>query len=400
MVDQNIINYLSEGLQEGHDIESLRKMLLEAGHDGSQVNQAIEIVNRAPKVNLGSSGKKSGSKRIIFLVVVILVVILVGAYFVFQPFSSDSDVSPQDSESTGGAQSQTQGKTAEPEEEMQPEKEEETIEAEGEESQTQEVVDCGEVPISFAKESGEDDTYFETHPEVKESFECLSDNFNACTPSRLKYTASVVVDELFIVNRSEGDNCVLQYVYDGKKGIECEYTSDQIEMTRLAAEEEGMPWADAFSTFAGMAFEIFSYSSGETFNKQIIDENGELEDIPCVYYPYANNGAEGDSSCTPETCFEGENCIDGQCVIQSICVDSDDGKDEYVYGELYKNGEVSEDKCAIPWGNNMRDAGGCPEWGDPNISTCFLGEKFCDGDEFEVEYIECPNGCARGVCTQ
>ena len=68
MVDQNIINYLSEGLQEGHDIESLRKMLLEAGHDGSQVNQAIEIVNRAPKVNLGSSGKKSGSKRIIFLV--------------------------------------------------------------------------------------------------------------------------------------------------------------------------------------------------------------------------------------------------------------------------------------------------------------------------------------------
>ena len=107
MVDQNIVDYLSEGLRRGHHVDSLRHALLEAGHDSSDVDDAIGIASQKSEfdeepVNVESKVEKSSkkSKKLWFLVgAFVLVVILIGAYFVFRSSSDlDSTVPLEDSE--------------------------------------------------------------------------------------------------------------------------------------------------------------------------------------------------------------------------------------------------------------------------------------------------------------
>ena len=60
MVNQDILNYLSEGLQKGYDLKSLKQKLLEAGYNNSQINEAVKRINRTPEFNSKSPQKKLG----------------------------------------------------------------------------------------------------------------------------------------------------------------------------------------------------------------------------------------------------------------------------------------------------------------------------------------------------
>ena len=392
MVDQNIINYLSEGLQNGYDLGSLRQRLLEAGYDDSQINEAINEVNQVSKFHSESPQKKSGSKKMVIIGVVIFVIVLAGAYFVFQFFSSDSDIITQEDE--------------------------EVVEP-----QTQEVVDCGEMPPGFATE---DEDYFQEHPEIDDKLKCISNNFENCNPSKINYLTQIsetsVVDSFFSIDGVVGDYCVIRYKSRGK-GLSCNYSLDQINIIRLAAAETlDKPWLDAFTVSFGMAFELIKYSPGETYDKVMVDErNGDESTVPCEAYSYPYDKTKGGTVCASKTCsdlgkecgnwdngcsgtafcgscLEGENCIDGQCAVQSTCLDSDGGKDQYVKGGLSKGGKISTDSCVIMGGNTMKVGADCPSDEYPDTSMCYVREKFCENDEFKSEDINCPNGCVDDAC--
>ena len=269
-VNQNIIDYLSEGLYLGHEIEALRQKLLESGYTESQINEAINYVNSVTNPHYEShqskpdmENSKKSSKKIWFLAgILCLVIILVVGYFIFQPFSSDSnsDSSSENSQLVGETQ-----------------------------VQSKEVIDCGQTPPNFAKDTGEEyEIYFIDHPEAKESLECISGGFNSCVPSKITYLNNNT-DTIFIVNRSEGDNCIIQLIY-GDKAIECEYTSEQIAMVRSITEKQLEPWWDAYGISLSLGFEVLKYSPGETIDAGIYNsETGETSPVPCIFYSPDNS---------------------------------------------------------------------------------------------------------------
>ena len=116
---------------------------------------------------------------------------------------------------------------------------------------------------------------------------------------------------------------------------------------------------------------------------------------------------EQDASCGDNFECLSNICIDGACIQASLwkrflalirgeiswsdifgtgddesnkCVDSDEGIDYYVKGEIYLDGVYhNEDKCTSPYDGSLN------EW-------------HCDGDMPNVERYECPNGCENGTC--
>ncbi len=60
MADQNIINYLSEGLQKGYDIKLLKQKLLESGYNDLQINEAVNSIDLESNFNSESLQKNLG----------------------------------------------------------------------------------------------------------------------------------------------------------------------------------------------------------------------------------------------------------------------------------------------------------------------------------------------------
>ena len=281
MVDQNIIDYLSEGLRLGHKIGPLRQKLLEAGYAAPQIDEAINNVDSVPDSRRESyqgsdmeKPKKSSKKIWLLLGIFGLVIILTAGYFIFQPFSSDSNLNS----SSGGTQSQ---------EVVDNSSLKNSPLAGG--TQSQEVVDCGQTPLNFAEDTGDEyEGYFLNHPEVKESLECISEGFNSCSPSEITYLGSPS-DTIFVVNRSEGNKCIVQLVYEDK-AIECSYAFEQIALIRSITERQLESWWDAYGISLGLGFKIFQYSPGETTDAGIYNsETGETSPVPCVFYSPNNS---------------------------------------------------------------------------------------------------------------
>jgi hypothetical protein len=236
--------------------------------------------------------KKGLSTGIIILIVIgilfAIIILTVGGYLLFHGFSNapDSKVSSENQSSD----SQIQGN----------------------------FIDCGQIPSNFATEMGDDDaSYFSNYPEVKESLECISDNLKECKPSKIKYLGDYE-DNVFIVNKTEGNNCVVQYE-SGDKGVECIYTLEQTKMLYEVAEENGMPWATAYGISLGMGFEILRFSSGQTFEQEITNKNTmQKEKVYCRFF--------GDEI---ETCTEYWKCTNWlpvECPLSEIqervCIDA------------------------------------------------------------------------------
>jgi hypothetical protein len=78
-------------------------------------------------------------------------------------------------------------------------------------------------------------------------------------------------------------------------------------------------------------------------------------------------------------CFNG--CMDGACINDSGCTDSDGGKDFYVKGSI---------KGSIGSGQGYDDV--C-------VDSNFLNERYCSSDPSQFTYnFKCPNGCKDGAC--
>lgn len=146
------------------------------------------------------------------------------------------------------------------------------------------VMDCGETPPNFATEMGNDDAaYFEFHPEVKESLECISENFRDCNPAKIKYLGDSI-DNTFTVKEVSSGKCIVDYE-SGEKGIECEYTMNQINTIYEVSEEHGKPWAAAYGISFAMGVEILQFSPGKTIEMEMtIKDTGQKESIYCQFY--------------------------------------------------------------------------------------------------------------------
>jgi len=129
----------------------------------------------------------------------------------------------------------------------------------------------------------------------------------------------------------------------------------------------------------------------------------EVFEYKCHPRPGVGQGfvAQGSSFNCPEDSY----CLDGACVVEPYCTDSDGGVNYNVkgsttsYGYLTEYEELTrEDFCFIttePTGGNTF---GYTIKVD-ECESCELNEYYCGSEKgFESEQYLCPNGCRNGAC--
>lgn len=134
-----------------------------------------------------------------------------------------------------------------------------------------------------------------------------------------------------------------------------------------------------------------------------------MEDV-CYYNlngKYNKTGFIRESTCDNNglkmlymTCGWGYVCRNGACIKgnknQSVCVDTDGGKNIKVKGEISAYGGTGEDRCWISIDGSTSNGAGTQKC--DAAEKCYVSEYFCDGELRQTENIPCPNGCDNGAC--
>ena len=194
------------------------------------------------------------------------------------------------------------------------------------------IIRCEDIPKDF---NVQDESYLESHPEVKDSLLCISEAFNDCDKASIKF----LDEEYYYLFKTEleGSECKVSYQYENK-AIECTYNKEQTKMLHQVAVDNDQAWATGFSIMFSMGMELLRFENKKTIEQTITNKDtGAKEKIPCRFY-WEGSATRIDSggSCTPITCIQlNKRCGEWEdsCGNLIDCGDCEEGK-RCVNGEL------------------------------------------------------------------
>lgn len=174
--------------------------------------------------------------------------------------------------------------------------------------------------------------------------------------------------------------CVLSGV--GEKCVDCEFGCENgvclPEKEYYCNETD-----DGFNIFEKGFLEIYSPGYAPFYDSEKCEGNGVWE-VWCEWNEGGDGGGHWNIGGAHIKCEKG--CVDGACVREQVCEDSDGGLNYFVKGYITYpswNGRVLWDYC---------------------VSSSRIGEYFCPANpgETRISYVDCPLGqvCENGACSE